>query len=436
MSVLIQYIRSLEDQTYEGVKNHFVGMGLRVMEDGDRYMITVPNEMDLSDKPYLQFAIGTILNKSDHSIRCVGFPKTMDVDKNAVFPMNGAFCASEYIVGTLLRAYWDGEMWRLTTNGNMNAYESYWISQKSFGELFDACLSRIYKSTTVFSRSPLVDKMNTNYCYQFLISDPSVHLDQSVKSYIYHVGTYDLSNGTYVYDVELMDKIHKPRTHVFSTREDLENHLKKSKGVFGYILYPSENSSTQSSRYKYLTDHFSYLKELIGNTPDMYLRYLECKYEGRSNELIMNFPSIRYYSSWIEKCLSDIVQTSYQLYVEKYIKKQPELFVNFFYRPILGDLHKKYNEGRIKINLKTVNEIVHGYHPKRLHFILNGLKYIETRNIIDPSTVVEPSTNCCLVTDCSPATDCCGAYEGCPATDCCGANEICPAKDNNVTDHS
>ena len=166
--------------------------------------------------------------------------------------------------------------------------------------------------------------------------------------------------------------------------------------VLGYILYQNENN--QSPRFKYLRESFSYMKELLGNTPNMYLRYLECKFEGREVELVMSVPNIRYYASWVEKSLNDICLTAYNLYVEKYIKRQPDMFINYFYRPILHDLHMKYNElrnsnnvesetnkTRAKITMQTVQEVVRKYHPKRLHFILNGLKYINTMNIIDPT---------------------------------------------------
>ncbi len=383
MSQIVEYIHSLPEQSFESIKTHFTEMGCKVSEDGDRYMISIPNDFNTDDKIYLRHAVGSIFQKNTNQLLCFGFPKTVEITATSDFPINGQFNASEYIVGTLIRAYWDGSLWRLTTNGNMNAYESYWISTKSFGELFDACLSRIFKAPTIFSRSPLAEKLNTNHCYQFLISDPSVHLHENTKSYLYHVGTYNLNTNSYIEET-IMPTIHKPIIHTFSSRDELDTHMGKNKTLLGYIIYT--DSSSQTPRFKYLKPHFSYLKELIGNNPNMYLRYLECKYENREVELLMNFPALRYYSSWVEKCLSTIITTSYNLYVEKYIKKQPDMFINYFYRPIIKELHMKYNEARVKITMATVAELVHKSHPKRLHFILNGLKYINTMDIIDPTT--------------------------------------------------
>ena len=409
MSQITNYIRSLPEQSFESIKTHFTDMGCKISEDGERYMISIPIELDTTDKPFLHYAVGTIFSKNTNELLCFGFPKTIEMNKDS-FPIEGSFYASEYIVGTLLRAYWDGTIWRLTTNGNMNAYESYWISSKSFGELFDACLSRIYKSPTIFSRSPLVEKLNKSYCYQFLLSDPTVHLHQNIKPYIYHVGTFNLTTNSYINTV-VSSTLHTPIVHTFNNKEELEAHLVQNREVLGYIVYTDVNS--QTPRYKYLKDSFAKMKELLGNTPNMYLRYLECKYEGREIELLMNVPSIRYYSSWIEKCLSEITTTAYSLYVEKYIKRQTEMFINYFYRPILHDLHMKYNElrtanpddkSKAKITMTIVHDIIHKYHPKRLHFILNGLKYLNTMEIIDPTTQ-EPAEAVVEQTPCPCATE-------------------------------
>lgn len=392
MSQIIDYIQSLPEQTFEFIQAHFTEMGCKISDNEQSYMISIPNNMDLAEKPFLRHAVGSIFTKNTNRLLCFGFPKTSDVDSSQ-FPIEETFYASEYIVGTLLRAYWDGKIWRLSTNGSMNAYESYWISEKSFGELFDSCLSRIYNSSTTFNHSPLLNTLKNSCCYQFLLSDPTVHLHQNIKPYIYHVGTFNLDTYSYI-QTYISNKIHSPKVHTFTTKDQLIQHLSNSREVLGYILYT--DSQTQTPRYKYLKDSFSRMKELLGNTPNMYLRYLECKSEGTDIELLMSVPSIRYYSSWIEKCLHEIITTSYNLYIEKYIKRQPEMFINYFYRPLLHDIHMKYNElrrsnpenkSKAKINIGIVHEIITKYHPKKLHFILNGLRYINTMNVVDPTNL-------------------------------------------------
>jgi hypothetical protein len=383
MSSLVSFINSIDNNSFENIKRTFEDLGCRVSDNVSSYMIYSPLDSS-SNHPILEHCVGSIFSKETNRLLCYGFPKTFDYT-NDIEWKNGNIVASEYIDGSLLRAYWDGSVWRLSTNGSINAYESYWISEKSFGELFDDCLSRIYKTTTTFSRSALIEKLDKNCCYQFLIKHPSVHIDQTTKPFIYHVATFDLTTLCYV-EKTALNTIRKPKTFEFDSIEKMKSSLGDMKG---FVFYPMDSVDTQSHRYKILSERFVYLRTLLGNTPNLYYRYLECKHQGISNELIANFPSIKYYSSWVEKSLFEIIRNSYNLYVERYIKRQPDMFINFFYRPVIRDLHKKYLETKQKITIPIVSNLVHGYHPKRLLFILNGLKYLNTSEVYDPTLFVK-----------------------------------------------
>jgi hypothetical protein len=380
MSQIVNYIKALPDLSFQAIKEHFISKGCRVHEDGPNYMITAPIE-------YIQElaqAVGTIFNKETHQIVCFGFPKTVELPLETTdSPFAGKVLASEYIDGSLIRAYHDGSIWRLSTNGMINAYESYWISQKSFGELFDDCLSRIYGDKTLFATSPLALKMDKNCSYQFILRHPSVHLDQTTKSFIYHVGTFNNTTHTYVSDT--IDKhFRKPETTRFNTLADVQNSIKTKSGCRGYIIYCQTDGLTQTPRYKMLNAEYSYLRGLIGNTPNLYLRYLECLAEGRAGELLDKFPSIRYHSSWVDKCLTKISSDVFHAYVEKFMKKNKEMYINYFLRPIIYEIHGTFMKTQVKVTPEIVLTTLKAYHPKKINFILNGLGMIKTGDVIIP----------------------------------------------------
>jgi hypothetical protein len=116
----------------------------------------------------------------------------------------------------------------------------------------------------------------------------------------------------------------------------------------------------------------------------MYLRYLECKADGTDAELIAQFPALRYYSSWVEKCLSIISKSIYHLYVEKFIIKNKTVDINFYYRPIVYELHGNFMKSQDKVTYVKVHQLLSNYHPKRINFILNGLKLIQTVDFVNP----------------------------------------------------
>ena len=390
MSILSDYItNALTDLSFTAVKEHFTSLNCRVLEDGDRYMIVPPNEIPVEVFPILSQSVGTIFTKETNKLQCYGFPKTLDLPETATFTgnstFNGKIITSEYIDGTLIRAYYDGTMWRLTTNGVMNAYNSYWISEKSFGDLFDDCLSRIYKDKTVFSESKLAKSLDKNCSYQFILSTPSVHLISSIssktpKSFIYHVGTF--SNETLEYVVRFMDShIHGPKLEEFSTMEEVYSKLDTTKG---YIIYSAGDEKTQSPRYKLLSPEYIKLRKLIGNTPNLYLRYLECMADGTDKDLLYCFPNVRFYSSWVDKSLVQITKMVFTAYVDKFMKKNKEMYINYFLRPLLYEIHGDFMKSQERVTYETVIKKLNSYHPKRINFILNGLGMIKTGDVEIP----------------------------------------------------
>ena len=389
MAQLVHYIRSLEDTSYESVRDYFTARHCRVTDSGDHYMIYASNDSSVYEelsndfKNAIIYAIGTILKKNTNEIVCYGFPRTLEIKENKDSPFVGSLVASEYIDGTLLRAFHDGSNWRLSTNGSMYAYNSFWISTKSFGELFDDCLSRIYGNTVNFAASPLVSYLDKECTYQFILTDPSVHLKQSSKSFIYHVDTFSNRTMKYV-DHTVDESIRIPDKFTCASYEELVQKLSTSNGVQGYVFYSTIYKDTQDVRYKLLEKTYRRSRELIGNTPNMYLRYLECKAEGTDVELITQFPILRYYSSWVDKCLTIISKAIYHLYVEKFIMKNKTVSIDFYYRPIVYELHGNFMKSQEKVSCQTVYNLLTSYHPKRINFILNGLKLIHTIDFVNP----------------------------------------------------
>jgi hypothetical protein len=384
MSTLSDYIKTtLTNSSFSSVKEHFTSNGCRVFEEGDHYMIVPPSEIPETVFPILSHAVGAILTKDSNNLVCYGFPKTLDFTPETV--IGGNIVASEYIDGSLIRAFHDGSIWRLSTNGVINAYNSFWISDKSFGELFDDCLSRIYKEKTLFAESKLAKMLDKNCSYQFILSHPSVHLIHSIchktpRSFIYHVGTY--SNSEQVYVSRPMDKhIHSPKTAICTSLDELQTKLP---GAKGYILYSEVHKATQSPRYKLLSPEYLSLRKLIGNTPNLYLRYLECVAEGTHKELIYCFPNLRFYSSWVDRCLVDVSKTVFSAYVEKFMKKNKEMYINYFLRPLVYEVHGDFMKSQERVTYETVFKKLTSYHPKRINFILNGLGKIKTGDVEIP----------------------------------------------------
>ena len=178
--------------------------------------------------------------------------------------------------------------------------------------------------------------------------------------------------------------IRVPDTFTCESYPELVQKLSTSKGVQGYIFYSKTVEDTQTVRYKLLEKTYIRRRQLIGNTPNLYLRYLECKADGTDVELINQFPALIYYSSWIDKCLNIISKSIYHFYAEKFILKNKTVEINFYYRPIVYELHGNFMKSQEKVTYATVYKLLTSYHPKRINFILNGLKLIQTSDFVNP----------------------------------------------------
>ena len=376
---LITYIQSLADTSFEAVKAHFTEKGFRIHEEGPLYMICQGTATD--DTSYNDHTIGTILNKDTHSLVCYGFPKTHDLEVTSEVPFKGKIVTSEYIEGTLIRAFYDGYMWRLSTNNVINAYNSYWLSEKSFGHLFDSCLG----DSSNFSTSFLANSLDKDCSYQFMVCHPEVHLDGVDSPTIYHVGTYCLKTHSYV-TRQVSSTISKPLSiTVDHSGEDMMT-CDKLLSPFskGYIMYSIDDQNSQTPRFKVLNPQYAVRHKLLGNTPNMYLRYLECLAEGTADQFKTTFPNLTVYSVKVDSYLDRISKDVFDIYVHKFMKKNKETFINFYLRPFVYELHGNFMKTQKKVTLDIVKETFVKYHPKRINFILNGLGMITTGDVVLP----------------------------------------------------
>jgi hypothetical protein len=384
MSHIINYISTLPFADFENIRDHFVAKHCRVLDNDWSYIIVPAGDYSIYADESLEFrtaieqAVGTIFRKCDNALLCFGYPKTHELSAKDEVDLGGDIIATEYLGGTLIRAYFDGYFWRLATNGAIDAYNNYWISNKSIGQLFDECLSKIYRTPTTFTTSPLAKMLTPYYTYQFILQHPELHLEVFNRPFIYHIGTFD--NQRHVYVKASADHIPPPLMGKFSSYKEVVATMLE-KNILGFTLCLAEDSVKQMPRYKVIHPGYKRKLSLLGRTSNMYLRYLESKAEGCDKELLATFPSLRHYSSWVEKSLSTISQSVYQVYIKKYIKKQVDVFINYYFQPILSALHQNYKRTGVRIAEDSVYGEISNYHPKRINFLLNGLEFIKTNDV-------------------------------------------------------
>lgn len=365
MSQLLQYINSLPDTSFEAVKAHFEAQNMEVKEEGPRYMLLSPTIQTIQT-----IQTGTILTKDTNCICCVGFPSTVDALENRPTEP-GPFVVTNYLNGTLIRAYYASDCWKLSTNRVMNAYDSFWGSKMSFADMLDDCLQE------KFSKSSLAAVLNTQYSYQFIVQHPKDAFNHQIPL-LFHIGTFNNTTLQYVHRDEVL---HHPKVvsavtqeHTFETFEKIQEFVHVNQSAQGVIFFPQGQETTV--RYKLLNPTFQARRNLLGNTPNFHLRYLECLAAGSEKHFLYEFPHMLPLAIAVQQGLLTVMKDVHALYMEKYIKQNKLVPVLFAYRPILYALHGYYMKTHQKITKKIVSNTLYSYHPRRQFYILNSVGLI------------------------------------------------------------
>jgi len=146
----------------------------------------------------------------------------------------------------------------------------------------------------------------------------------------------------------------------------------------GVIFYPQAAESSQAPRYKMLTSTFSAHRALLGNTPDLYLRFLECWTEGTTAQLTQEHPQFVPIGATVMKGLNHAVVYLHEAYMKRYVKKEVTMSgVNYYYRPFLSRLHSLYHQNKYeKTTYNTVHKLLLSSHPKVILFLLKGAQLL------------------------------------------------------------
>ena len=104
----------------------------------------------------------------------------------------------------------------------------------------------------------------------------------------------------------------------------------------GYIIYNNNKEIT-----KIVNPNFKKVKELKGNTPDLYYRCLVLYKYGRTDEFISYYPEYINIFNEIKTQLNELVNKLHMLYVSKHIKKE-KLKLPKHYNIVLYHIHKDY----------------------------------------------------------------------------------------------
>lgn len=322
---------------------------------------------------------GMIFKNTDNEIVANTFPYTEEYSVNNICEIESTIAQGQWnfyksYEGTIIRIIHteqDGIMKRLVcTHKKLDAFESYWGSDKSYGELFKNEINRLFlisNKESKLSRDEVfdlfLDSLDTSRHYIFLMtSNDDNKVVASKNNKIYYVGSFDRETNKYNYDTEFeydkfsVVKIEHPEKITISTSQDIVDYVNnvdytESQGLISF-------RQDKFELFKVVNDTYKTKSLLRGNNSNLVYRYIQLKFID-NKEMLTDFLEL------FKNKMSDFVSSDndifnmsvylHGIYYHRYVEKQ-FVYTDAVYHAVLKSIHAWHLQDKKK-NITTFNVV-------------------------------------------------------------------------------
>jgi hypothetical protein len=258
--------------------------------------------------------------------------------------------------GTLLRLFFNDFRWTLSTHKRIDAFESKWSSQYSFGELFLQALEHWFTKGNGVGKLELEENidlldqfcntLDRSYTYTFLLrtnKDTKIVCNTPEQPTILFSG-YFQKDGLWCEGNPTL--IPSPERLSFSSIEDMETYIQQvnpfeHQGVI--IMLPDRKTTI-----KIVTPKTMKYKLIRGSEPDVNMAYFRVRSSKEDTELFVRmFPNVNV--GRLEEELYNMTKYLHKMYVRRYIKKAFTVV-----HPVLFYVMKKCHEWHCSDRSKNI----------------------------------------------------------------------------------
>ena len=347
-------------------KNHII-----VREDNENYLFKYNRNKAIFTNNFTRICKGLVIKKCDLSIVFHGLDRRTDY---LIFKEETDFSeirVYKYYDGTAVNLYYDQDMWKLSTRGCLNAYESKWTSNKSFAELFNEITTLNYNN---------LDK-DLNYSF-VLQNSESRNISKINKNQIILVSIRNKLNDKVWSDTQLeslnIENIGKniiipEKLDSFSNYEELENSVKKMNyNEAGVILRNNKAEFT-----KILSTSYTNLENLKGNYSCKLKNLVYLNDDKRQLYLLHFQEDIGIWNDYLNNLkmfIKNALSYYRNIYINKNFIEMPHYIRRFVHE--LHDIYKIRKKNKTIYNKKITHKVVMGYYhsldPKIKYFLIKS----------------------------------------------------------------
>jgi len=352
-----------------------------MLELSNYFIIDSTDNKPRKDLENLELTNRGIIFKSlpddNHKMVASTFPYTEEFGINNIVEIENLMIKNEYSFyksyeGTIIRVIHDeqeGVIKRLVaTHKKLDAFESYWGSYVSYGELFQNEIYSMFlkhnpdselSNDKVFEL--FLDSLDTSLHYTFLLtSNDENKIVSSLNNKIFFAGSFDretnkynppeTTNSSQLFPFDIPEQIN------FKTSQDIIDYIEKvdykeSQGILAI-------QKDEFKLFKVINDEYSRKTLLRGNNSSLIHRYLQLKFIG-DDQMFFEFMDLFNYKiqlfQQIESDIQNLALYIHSVYYARYIEKT-FVYVNPVFHSVLKSIHYWHNMDKRK-NITTLKVV-------------------------------------------------------------------------------
>lgn len=363
------FLNSYNICDYNTLKQYLSNINIKFKENNNLFlMYQEQDETNFNDNLLIRNCLGLICRIDTLKIVCYSFNRCVEFNNgfNPIINLDN-FRLEKAYEGSLMRVYFYDNKWNISTKRCLDANNAYWISDKSFYELFIECLPTNFN---------IYDILNKNYCYSFLLCHPNNNIITKDKPHLIHLNTRNIENLNIVeHDLGF----NKPYIYTEYNKNNINELFDKLDNEYeGYIIIDNYDN-----RQKIEGKMYRFLKDLWGNTNNRIYRYFELrKYENDLINYLTYFKDDALFFKNIEVDLINFFKKIHNLYIERHVKKN-KLYLDYPYSVILYNLHGFYISNKKPILYSDVVQYINSLNISILYrYYLSYVNNIKNKNEI------------------------------------------------------
>ena len=257
--------------------------------------------------------------------------------------------------GSQIKVFYYNEQWVVSTTRRIDSSCSYFLSNKSFGEMFQEA-----------SVSLKWDTLNKKYCYSFVLAHPDNRVvSRHTKPFLTHVFTRNMETYEIINDDI---GVSRPQSFSFNNKNDIWKVIKR-------LPYYKEGFVVQKGDIfiKLVNSKYQEVKDLRGNSNSPLYHYFNLKKQNKIKLFLSYFPESSETFKYFESCFQNLCLLAYNEYILLRIRKvilPPQVLQ--WLRPVLYKLHGIHITNNIRIRLADVKSHMETYEPYLLQKLVDS----------------------------------------------------------------